>query len=318
MNKPVLVVVVPCYNEEEVLPKTAPMFKAKIDELVLRGAISEKSFVLFCNDGSKDGTWELISRFATEDRVFRGISLSRNRGHQNVLLAGLMEAKDLADVVISVDCDGQDDVDAMNEMVDKFGRGAEIVYGVRNSRKTDTWFKRTTAQVFYRLMSALGAEVVYNHADYRLVSARALRAFAAYGEVNLFLRGIFPLIGFKSDVVYYERHKRIEGESHYPLLKMLNFAWDGVTNMSVRPIRIICGLGVLISFLSILMIGWGLFSWFTGRTVPGWTSMAIVSSLIGGVQLISIGVIGEYVGKIYFETKRRPRYIVAEKTYGVA
>lgn len=312
INNPVLAIVIPCYNEDQVLPKTAPLFRDKIKELVREGRVSDRSFVLFCNDGSRDGTWAVVKSLAAEDKTYRGLSLSRNRGHQNVLLAGLMFAKDKADAVVSIDCDGQDDINAIDEMVAKFRAGAEVVYGVRNKRVTDTWFKRTTAEGFYRIMKWMGADVVFNHADYRLTSSRVLKEFAQFGEVNLFLRGMFPLIGFKSDVVYYERHERVAGESHYPVLKMLAFAWDGITSLSVKPIRMICLLGALMAILSLLMIGWCLVSYFTGRVVPGWASNVIVSCLIGGVQLISIGVIGEYIGKIYLETKHRPRYVVSE------
>lgn len=312
MNNPVLAIVIPCYNEEQVLPRTAPLFRDKIRGLVAKGQVSERSFVLFCNDGSRDGTWDVIKSLAAADKTYRGLSLSRNRGHQNVLLAGLMFAKDNADAIVSIDCDGQDDINAIDEMVAKYHAGAEIVYGVRNKRVTDTWFKRTTAEGFYRIMKWMGADVVFNHADYRLTSSRVLKEFAQFGEVNLFLRGMFPLIGFKSDVVYYERYERVAGESHYPVLKMLAFAWDGITSLSVKPIRMICLLGALMAVLSLLMIGWCLVSYFTGRVVPGWASNVIVSCLIGGVQLISIGVIGEYIGKIYLETKHRPRYVVSE------
>lgn len=312
MNIPKLAIVIPCYNEERVLPKTAPIFRDKIRELVTAGKIDSASFVLFCNDGSSDHTWEIIKSLSASDHMFRGLSLSRNRGHQNVLLAGLMAVKDQIDVAISIDCDGQDDVNAMGEMVEKYKSGAEIVYGVRSKRTTDTWFKRFTAESFYKLMAFLGADVVFNHADYRLVSARVIKEFSNYGEVNLFLRGLFPLVGFKSDIVSYERHERVDGDSHYPFMRMLGFAWDGITSLSVKPIRLIFLLGLLMALMSLCMIIWCFVSYFLGHVVPGWASNVIVSCLIGGVQLISIGVIGEYVGKIYLEVKHRPRYIVSE------
>lgn len=314
MTCPRLAIVIPCFNEEQVLPQTAPLFAAKIQGLIGKGKVAADSFVLLCNDGSKDDTWRIIKELAASDAIYRGISLSRNRGHQNVLLAGLMEAKESADIAISIDCDGQDDIEAMDEMVERHLEGYDVVYGARNKRTTDTWFKRTTAEAFYKLMRWLGADVINNHADYRLTSSRVLNELAKYQEVNLFLRGMFPLVGFKSCNVYYERHERMAGASHYPFLKMLSFAWDGITSLSVKPIRMICLLGVAMSVLSMAMIGWCLISYFSGRVVPGWASNVIVSCLIGGVQLISIGVIGEYVGKIYLETKHRPRYCISEKT----
>lgn len=313
---PKLAIVVPCYNEERVLPQTAVLFADKIRNLAKSGKVNEDSFVLFCDDGSRDGTFKIIQELAARNVVYRGISLSRNRGHQNVLLAGLMDVKDKVDITISIDCDGQDDINAIDEMVDKYINGAEVVYGIRSSRKTDTWFKRTTAQQFYKLMQFLGAEVVYNHADYRLVSSRVLNAFAEFGEVNLFLRGLFPLVGFKSESVYYERFERLAGESHYPLFKMLGFAWDGITSLSVRPIRLITVLGFLTALVGVGMIGWCLFSYITDRAIPGWASNVMVSCVLGGVQLVSLGVIGEYVGKIYLESKHRPRYIIDRKIGG--
>lgn len=312
MSMPKIAIVIPCYNEEKVLPRTAPLFAAKIRELVENGKVASDSFVLFCDDGSKDSTWNLIKQMAASNPIFRGLSLSRNRGHQNVLLAGLTDVLDKVDAAISIDCDGQDDINAMDEMVEKFVAGADVVYGVRNKRVTDTWFKRKTAESFYKLMKWFGADVVYNHADYRLASSRVLKELAKFGEVNLFLRGIFPMIGFKSDIVYYERHERVAGTSHYPLFKMIGFAWDGITSLSVKPIRMICGLGIIMVLSSLAMIAWCLVSYFIGRVVPEWASNVIISCLIGGVQLISIGIIGEYVGKIYLETKHRPRFVVAE------
>ena len=313
-NLPVLYIVIPCYNEEKVLPITAPLFRGKILELVQSGKISPESRVLFVNDGSRDDTWNIIRKLAQEDRVYTGISLSRNRGHQNALLGGLMEAMDKCDITISIDCDGQDDLDAMNAMVDAYREGAEIVYGVRSKRDTDTFFKRFTAEGFYRLLKWMGAEVVFNHADYRLVSARALKEFANFREVNIYLRGMFPLVGFKSTCVYYERYERIAGESHYPLKKMLALAFDGITSLSIKPIRMITGLGVSISVVAFLLIVYALVSYFTGNVVSGWASSLIATCFLGGIQLISLGVIGEYVGKIYLETKARPRFIIGERT----
>ena len=309
-----IALVVPCYNEEAVLPRTAEMLLGELGRLVAAGKASSDSFVLFSNDGSSDSTWRIISELAAREPRVKGISLSRNRGHQNALLAGLMEVKDVCDAAISLDCDGQDDIAAIERMVDAHADGAEIVYGVRNSRATDTWMKRNCARGFYKLLYWLGAEVVYDHADYRLVSARVLRELEAYGEVNLFLRGMFPLLGFKTAEVRYDRREREAGESHYPLRKQLALAVNGITSLSIKPIRIITAFGMFVSLLSFLMIVWCFVSYACGRTVPGWTSCVLVSSLLGGVQLISLGVIGEYVGKTYLETKRRPRYIVAERT----
>ena len=314
MRTPRLFIVIPCYNEEAVLPITAPLFRDKLLFLSAQGKISPDSRVLFVNDGSKDNTWNLICQLAKEDEHYMGICLSRNRGHQNALLAGLMEAKDKCDITISIDCDGQDDINAMDAMVDEYLTGAEIVYGVRSKRDTDTFFKRFTAESFYKVMKWMGADTVFNHADYRLVSSRALKEFANFREVNIFLRGMFPLVGFKSTCVYYERHERIAGESHYPLKKMLALAFDGITSLSIKPIRIITGLGVLISLAAFALIVYALVSYFTGNVVSGWASSLIVTCFLGGIQLISLGVIGEYVGKIYMETKARPRFIISERT----
>ena len=314
MIKPRLYIVIPCYNEEAVLPITAPLFRDKLLSLSAQGKISPDSRVLFVNDGSRDDTWKLICRLAEEDEHYEGICLSRNRGHQNALLAGLMEARDKCDITISIDCDGQDDINAMDAMVDAYLTGAEIVYGVRSKRDTDTFFKRFTAESFYKLMKWMGADTVYNHADYRLVSSRVLKEFASFKEVNIFLRGMFPLVGFKSTCVYYERHERVAGKSHYPLTKMLALAFDGITSLSIRPIRIITGLGVLISLVAFVLILYALVSYFTGNVVSGWASSLIVTCFLGGFQLISLGVIGEYVGKIYMETKARPRFIISERT----
>lgn len=313
-HPPKLYIVIPCYNEEEVLPMTAPLFLDKLTQLISRNKISDDSRVVFVNDGSKDKTWQIIRSLAGEDPHFKGLCLSRNRGHQNALLAGLMEVKEQCDITISIDCDGQDDINAMDAMVDEYLNGAEIVYGVRSERKTDTFFKRFTAESFYKLMKWMGAEVVFNHADYRLVSTKVLRHFADFREVNIFLRGMFPLVGFKSTSVYYERKERMAGESHYPLKKMLALAFDGITSLSIKPIRIITSLGLCISLLAFGLIVYALISYFTGNTVSGWASSLIATSFIGGIQLVSLGVIGEYVGKIYMETKQRPRYIISETT----
>ena len=312
--KPVLYIVIPCYNEEKVLPITCELFLEKIITLVKKNKIDNNSRILFVNDGSKDRTWEIICELAKKDEHYIGISQSRNRGHQNAVLAGLMEAKDKCDITISIDCDGQDDINAMDEMVDQYLDGSEIVYGVRSKRDTDTFFKRFTAEGFYKLMNLMGAEVVFNHADYRLVSSRVLKEFANFEEVNIFLRGMFPLVGFKSTSVYYERHERIAGESHYPLSKMLALAFDGITSLSIKPIRMITGLGGFIAVLSFIGVIWSVVMAILGKTVTGWASMVCIISFIGGVQLICLGVLGEYIGKIYMEVKHRPRYIISERT----
>lgn len=313
-TKAVLYIVIPCYNEEKVLSITSGIFLEKMQKLIQDEKIDEKSRIMFVNDGSKDRTWEIILELAKKDEHFIGISQSRNRGHQNAVLAGLMEAKDCCDITISIDCDGQDDINAMDQMIEEYYDGCEIVYGVRNKRETDTIFKRCTAQGFYKFLNAMGAEVVYNHADYRLVSRRVLQEFANYKEVNLFLRGMFPLVGFKSTSVYYERHERIAGESHYPLRKMLALAFDGITSLSVKPIRMITELGIIIAMLSFAGVIWSIVMALLGRTVAGWASMVCIVAFIGGVQLICTGVIGEYIGKIYMEVKHRPRYIISERT----
>ncbi len=310
----VLYIIIPCYNEETVLPITSKLFLNKLNSLIKSGKISNNSRILFINDGSKDKTWEIICSLAKQDEHFIGISQSRNRGHQNAVLAGLMEAKDKCDITISIDCDGQDDINAMDEMVDQYLQGCEIVYGVRSKRDTDTFFKRFTAEGFYKLLNWMGAEVVYNHADYRLVSSRVLKEFANFKEVNLFLRGMFPLVGFKSTSVYYERHERIAGESHYPLSKMLGLAFDGITSLSIKPIRIITALGTIIAGFSFLGIVWSVIMHLMNRSVAGWSSMTCIICLLGGVQLICLGVLGEYIGKIYMEVKHRPRYIISERT----
>ena len=308
----ILYVVIPCYNEEEVLAETTKQLKAKMEKLIKDKKISPKSKVMYVNDGSKDKTWSIIKDINKKEPLFTGVALSRNRGHQNALLGGLMTAKKYADVVISMDADLQDDINAIDEMLEKYHAGCDIVYGVRSARKKDTWFKRFTAEGFYKFMKMLGVDIVYNHADYRLTSKRVLDNLENFKEVNLFLRGIFPLIGFKTDVVYYERNERFAGESKYPLKKMLNFAWDGITSFSVKPLRIICTLGFVILFASIIIMLYSLIRKLTGNTVDGWSFLAISIWFIGGLQMISIGIIGEYVGKMYNETKQRPRFIISE------
>lgn len=313
--RPILYIVVPCYNEEKVLPITCEIFLEKIESLVKKEKIDDKSRILFVNDGSKDQTWNIICELAKKDEHYIGISQSRNRGHQNAVLAGLMQAKDACDITISIDCDGQDDINAMDEMVDAYLDGCEIVYGVRSKRDTDTFFKRFTAEGFYKFLNKMGAEVVYNHADYRLVSSRVLQEFANYKEVNIFLRGMFPLVGFKSTSVYYERHERIAGESHYPLSKMLALAFDGITSMSIKPIRMIAGLGIFIAVLSFVGVIWSIVTALLGKAIAGWASTVCIIAFIGGIQLICLGVLGEYIGKIYMEVKHRPRYIISERTW---
>ena len=306
----VLYLVVPCYNEQEVLPETSRRLKEKLESLKAQGMISEESRIMFVNDGSKDRTWEMIEELHREDPVYQGVRLSRNRGHQNALLGGLMTAKEYADMVISLDADLQDDIDVIDRFVEKYLEGCEIVYGVRSARDTDTFFKRFTAEGFYKLINLMGGEVVFNHADYRLMSRRALQEMENYQEVNLFLRGIVPMIGFQTDVVTYERHERFAGESKYPLKKMLALAVDGITSLSIKPIRFIVFLGLFIFLCSFVMLGYSLVQHFLGNTISGWTSLIVSIWAIGGLQLLAIGVIGEYIGKIYLETKRRPRYII--------
>ena len=312
---PRLIIVIPCYNEQEVLPITAPQFLAKINQLAAEGLISGDSRVMFVNDGSKDDTWNIIQQLADQDEHYIGIAQSRNRGHQNAVLAGLMEAKDMCDITISIDCDGQDDINAMDEMVKAYLEGCEIVYGVRSKRDTDTFFKRFTAESFYKLLNSMGAEVVYNHADYRLISSRALQELAKFKEVNIFLRGMVPLVGFKSTSVYYERSERAAGKSHYPLSKMLALAFDGITSLSIKPIKMIIGMGVIVAFISFIGIIWAVVEAMLGKTVMGWASTTCIICFLSGVQLISVGVIGEYIGKIYMEVKQRPRYIISERTW---
>lgn len=308
-------VIVPCYNEEAVLPITAPLFLTELQKMITEGKISAESRILFVNDGSKDSTWDIICDLSRQDEHYLGISQSRNRGHQNALLAGMMEAKDRCDITITIDCDGQDDISAMERMVDEYSKGSDIVYGVRSRRDTDTWFKRTTAQSFYKLMNKMGVEMVYDHADYRLVSARVLQHFADYQEVNIFLRGMFPLVGFKSTCVYYERSERMAGESHYPLGKMLAFAVEGITSLSIKPLTLIVVIGLITCLLGFVGIIWAIVEVILKNAIAGWASTVCIILFLGGVQLLSIGVIGEYIGKIYMETKHRPRYIISERTW---
>ncbi len=307
---PRIFIVVPCYNEESVISETSSRLKEKLNNLISAAEISDSSRVVFIDDGSKDKTWEMISRLHENDKLFQGIRLSKNRGHQNALLAGLMTVREIADAVISMDADLQDDINAVDQMIEKFKSGCDVVYGVRSSRKTDSAFKRTTAQSYYRMMDRLGAKTVYNHADYRLMSRKALEALSYFGEVNLFLRGMVPMLGFKTDIVYYERGVRFAGESKYPLKKMLSFAMEGITSLSTKPIKLITSLGFLIFFVSFLVFVYSIVRFFTGQTVAGWTTTVLSVWAIGGLIMISLGVIGEYIGKIYLETKHRPRYII--------
>ena len=314
-EKPILWIVIPCYNEQDVLPITAPLFLGKLTELIEKEQIAPDSRILFVNDGSKDRSWEIISELSRQDEHYLGISQSRNRGHQNALLAGLMEAKEHCDITISIDCDGQDDIGAMNRMIEAYASGSDIVYGVRSSRKRDSWFKRSTAEGFYRLMNRMGVEMVYNHSDYRLVSARVLEHFADFQEVNIFLRGMFPLVGFSSSCVYYERQERMAGKSHYPLKKMIAFAIEGITSLSVKPLELIVILGLITCFLGFIGIIWAIVQVALHNAIAGWASTVCIILFLGGVQLLSLGVIGEYVGKIYMETKHRPRYIISERSW---
>lgn len=296
------------------LPVTSGMFLEKLKSLISEAVISDDSRIMFVNDGSRDSTWDIITELSKEEKYFTGISLSRNRGHQNALLAGLLEAEPLCDITISIDCDGQDDINAMDSMVREYLDGAEIVYGVRSSRETDTFFKRTSAQCFYKLMNRMGANVVYNHADYRLLSARVIKELANFKEVNIFLRGMIPLVGFKSTCVYYERHERLAGESHYPLKKMISLALNGITSLSTKPIRIITAFGFIVALLSFLGIIWSVITFALGKTVAGWASLVTIIFFFSGIQLLSLGIIGEYIGKIYLEAKARPRFIIEKKT----
>lgn len=313
-HRPVLFIVVPCYNEEEAMPVTSGMFLEKLLAMERAGRVDSGSRILFVDDGSHDSTWRIIRELAARDRHFTGIRLSRNWGHQNALLAGLMEAESRCDITISIDCDGQDDVDVMDRMVEEYGKGYEIVYGVRSSRETDTFFKRFTAQSFYKLLRRMGADVVYNHADYRLVSGRVLKELENFKEVNIFLRGMFPLVGFRSTSVYYERKNRVAGKSHYPLRKMAALAFNGITSLSVRPLQMVLAAGLIMAILSFAGILWAAAAAFMGNAVSGWASVVCIICFIGGIQLTVLGLIGEYVGKIYLETKGRPRFILSEKT----
>lgn len=309
----ILYVVVPCYNEEEVLKETTKRLKMKMNDLIKQKKISSKSKVMYVNDGSSDKTWDLIEEIHDKNNMFVGVSLSRNRGHQNAVLAGLITSKKYADIIISLDADLQDDINAIDEMLDKYFYGNEIVYGVRSSRKKDTWFKKTSAECFYKFMKFMGVDVIYNHADYRLTSKKVLEELVNYKEVNLFLRGMFPLIGFKSDIVYYERNERFAGTSKYPLRKMLNFAWDGITSFSVKPIRMVLNIGIAMFVLSLVMIIYSLIVKVSGETVSGWTFIVCSIWLVSGIQMLSLGIIGEYIGKIYSETKARPRYAIEKE-----
>ncbi len=314
-KKPILWIVIPCYNEQEVLPITAPLFLHQLVQMQEEGLVHKNSRILFVDDGSRDKTWKIIKDLTARDPHYLGIAQSRNRGHQSTILAGMMEAKEHCDITITIDCDGQDDPRAMTSMVEQYLCGSDIVYGVRSDRESDTWFKRNTAQGYYKFLNGMGADVVYNHADYRLVSARVLDKFENYKEVNLYLRGMFPLVGFRSTCVYYMRTERMAGTSHYPLRKMMALAFDGITSLSIRPIHMITALGMLVAGVSFVGVVWSLISYLMGRTVQGWTSMTAIICFLGGIQLLSLGVIGEYVGKTYMESKHRPRYIISEKTF---
>ncbi len=309
-NPEILYIVIPCYNEEEMLPITIKAVKEKINSLIDSRKISDQSKVMLVDDGSNDKTWEIISNLNDEYSFVTGVKLSRNKGHQNALLAGLLTAKDRADIVISMDADLQDDINAIDGMLEKRAEGCDIVYGVRSSRKKDSFFKRFTAQAYYKLLKAMGVDIQYNHADYRLMSKRALEGLEKFKEVNLFLRGIVPMIGYKSDTVEYERNERVAGESKYPLKKMLGFAFEGITSLSVKPIRLITTLGVFIFTVSIILIIYFLVVWIAGKTVQGWTTIVLSLWALGGLQLLAIGIVGEYIGKIYLETKERPKFII--------
>lgn len=307
-----LYLIIPCYNEEVVLPETSKQLRAKIQSLIEKDKISSQSRIVFVNDGSNDRTWEIIEELHRCDPLFQGIKLSRNEGHQNALLAGLMTVKEKCDMVISLDADLQDDINAIDEMVEKYYQGCDIVYGVRSARDTDTTFKRKTAEGYYKVIKSLGADIVYNHADYRLMSRRALYGLERFKEVNLFLRGVVPMIGYKSDKVYYARKERFAGESKYPLKKMIAFAWEGITSLSIKPIRMIMILGSAIFLVSIIMLIYSFVRHAAGETTIGWTSTVVSIWAIGGLQLLAIGIIGEYIGKVYLETKERPKFIVEE------
>jgi glycosyltransferase involved in cell wall biosynthesis len=306
----ILYLVVPCYNEEEVLPETTKRLTVKFNNLIDRNTIDSLSRIVYVNDGSKDKTWSIIESIVKEDALFQGIKLSRNKGHQNALLAGLMYAKDKADIIISMDADLQDDINAIDAFIQANNDGYDVVYGVRSARKTDTFFKKTSAEMFYKLMKLLGADIVYNHADYRLMTKRALEGLAEFDEANLFLRGIVPLIGYPSTIVEYERNERFLGESKYPLRKMLNFAFDGITSFTVKPIRMISMVGFLVFSISLLFLTYFFYAYFVGQTIQGWATTVISIWALGGLQLLAIGIIGEYIAKTYIETKQRPKYII--------
>ncbi len=311
---PILYLVIPCYNEEQVLPITAPLFIDKLSDLIKKGEIDEKSRVLFVNDGSADSTWDIIEKLSSEQELIKGICLSKNMGHQNALLAGLMTAKEECDITVSIDCDGQDDINAVDKMISAYKDGCDIVYGVRDSRKTDSFFKRHSAQFFYKLLERLGAKTIYNHADYRLMSSRALNELEKFKEVNIYLRGIVPMVGFKSTCVTYDRAERLAGKSKYPLKKMLKLAANGITNLSVKPIHLIFLIGIIAVLISLAGIVWSIVAYFLDSTVAGWSSIIAIICFFGGIQILCIGIIGEYIGKIYMETKARPRYIISKKT----
>lgn len=305
-----LYLAIPCYNEEEVLIDTSKKLFDKFNSLIDNNKISQESRIVYIDDGSKDNTWKIISELHKKNEMFSGIKLSCNRGHQNALLAGLMTLKDYADCVVSIDADLQDDINAIDLMLEKYSTGADVVYGVRSKRESDTFFKRFTAEGFYKILNKMGARVIFNHADFRLMSKRALKVFAEFKEVNIFLRGIVPMIGFKSEIVTYERSERLAGESKYPLKKMLALAWEGITSLSIQPIRFITGMGIVSLLVSLVMLIYFLIQYFTGQTVTGWASLAVSIWAIGGLQLFAMGILGEYIGKIYLESKHRPRYII--------
>ena len=310
-----LYLIAPCYNEEQVLPLTYSIFTNKLKDLIEQKRINKDSKVLFVDDGSLDNTWNIIKVLSKNNSAIIGASLSRNRGHQNALLAGLLEAKDKCDVTITLDCDGQHDINAVDEMLNQYMNGYDVVYGIRNNRTGDSTFKKFCSELYYKLINALGGEVIVNHADYRLVSSRVLKEFSNYKEVNIFLRGMFPLVGFKSTTIHYNQLDRQAGKSHYSINKMFTLAIDGITSLSIKPIRIITCFGLLVTFLSFIEIIYTIVSYFSGNTVQGWASMTCIICFVSGIQLISLGVIGEYVGKTYMETKHRPRYIISERTY---
>lgn len=310
----ILYLIVPCFNEEKVLPITSKFFLDELSFLINKGVINSESRIVFIDDGSSDNTWNIISELSQEHELIQGIQQSRNRGHQNAVIAGLLDSVNKCDMCISIDCDGQDDIKAIEQMIDKYHEGYDVVYGVRDNRDSDTMFKKYTAQLFYYLLKKLGADIVYNHADYRLMSKSAIEGLAKFKEVNLFLRGLVPLVGFKHTEVYYTRTSRLAGSSHYPLSKMLALAIDGITSLSTKPLKLITMLGLLVSFLSFVFIIWVVIGFFFGKTLSGWASLISTLCFLGGIQLICLGIIGEYIGKIYLEVKHRPRYIISNRT----